>query len=235
MKDRSLRLAGAALVVIVGAWAGFRVYLDLEAQRRGAVATPVGKASPPTRSDMLGQPDLLDQPGLLPIKVPDRLPVFALSGLDGKAVSSRQWDGQSLVLNFWATWCAPCRDEIPMLKSLAGAWTNRGVTVVGVAVDHREAVSKFADELKVSYPILVGEEDALDLARNLGVETPVFPFTVFTDRRGEVVALYVGELHEAQASLILGVVETVNRDQVPLEQARRTISDGLKGLKSRAG
>jgi thiol-disulfide isomerase/thioredoxin len=233
MKDRALRLAGAALVIIVGVWAGFRVYLDLEAQRRGTVATPVGKASLPTRSDE--QPDLLDQPGLLPIKVPDRLPAFALSGLDGQVVSSRQWDGRSLVLNFWATWCAPCRHEIPMLESLAGAWINRGVTVVGVAVDHRDAVSKFADELKVTYPILVGEEDALDLARNLGVETPVFPFTVFTDRRGEVVALYVGELREAQASLILGVIETVNRDQLPLEQARRMISDGLKGLKSRAG
>jgi thiol-disulfide isomerase/thioredoxin len=233
MKDRALRLAGAALVIIVGVWAGFRVYLDLEAQRRGTVATPVGKASLPTRSDE--QPDLLDQPGLLPIKVPDRLPAFALSGLDGKAVSSQRWDGRSLVLNFWATWCAPCRHEIPMLESLAGAWINRGVTVVGVAVDHRDAVSKFADELKVTYPILVGEEDALDLARNLGVETPVFPFTVFTDRRGEVVALYVGELREAQASLILGVIETVNRDQLPLEQARRMISDGLKGLKSRAG
>jgi thiol-disulfide isomerase/thioredoxin len=235
MSDRSLRLAGGALVIVVGVWAGLRMYLDIEAQRRGGVATPVGKASPPTHSDMVDQLDLLDQPGLLPTKVPDRLPPFTLSGLDGKPVSSRQWDGRSLVLNFWATWCAPCRREIPMLKELSGAWANRGMTIVGVAVDHREAVSKFADEFKVSYPILVGEEDALDLAKDLGVETPVFPFTVFTDRQGEVVALYIGELHPAQASLILGVVETVNRNQLPLGQARRTISDGLKSLASQPG
>jgi peroxiredoxin len=229
MSDRPLRLAGAALVILVGVWAGIRMYLEVEAHRRGTVATPVGEASPPTHSD------LVDQPGLLPTKVPDRLPAFTLSGLDGKAISSRQWDGRSLVLNFWATWCAPCRHEIPMLKQMSGEWAGRGVTIVGVAVDHREAVSKFVDELKVSYPVLVGEEDALDLAKDLGVEMPVFPFTVFTDRLGNVVALYVGELHEAQASLILGVVETVNENRLPLEQARRTITDGLKDLASRPG
>jgi thiol-disulfide isomerase/thioredoxin len=229
MSNRVIRLAGAALVIVVGVWAGVRVYLDVQAERRDGVAMPVGNASPPTPSD------LVDQPGLVPTKVPERLPAFKLTGLDGQAVSSQQWDGQSLVLNFWATWCAPCRHEIPMLKALSGAWANRGVTIVGVAVDHRDAVSKFADELKVPYPIVVGEEDALDLARALGVETPVFPFTVFTDRRGDVVALYIGELHEAQASLILGVVETVNQNQLPLGEARRTIADGLKSLASRPG
>jgi hypothetical protein len=81
----------------------------------------------------------------------------------------------------------------------------------------------------------VGEQEALDLAQKLGVSTPVFPFTVFTDRKGEVVALYIGELHRPQASLILGVVQNVDRDQLPIEQARRTIADGLKDLAARAG
>jgi peroxiredoxin len=229
MSDRSLRLAGAALVILVGVWAGARLYLGVETPRRGSLATPVGEASPPTHSD------LVDQPGLLPAKIPDRLPAFALSGLDGKTVSSRHWEGQSLVINFWATWCAPCRREIPMLKKLSEEWTGRGVTVLGIAVDHPGAVSKFADELKIPYPILVGEEDALDLARNLGVESPVFPFTVFTDRQGEVVALYVGELRKPQANLILGVVASVNQNQLPLEEARRTITDGLRNLSARPG
>jgi peroxiredoxin len=231
MSDRTVRLAAAALVVIVGIWAGARVYIGVAGRHPAAFATPVGEASLPTQSDLA---DTLS-PGLLPAKIPDRLPAFTLNDLDGRPASASRWDGRSLVINFWATWCAPCRHEIPMLRDLAGAWADRGVTVVGIAVDHADAVSKFVKELRIPYPVLVGEEDALDLARGLGVETPVFPFTVFTDRRGEVVALYVGELHEPEANLILGVVETVNENQLPLERARRTITDGLKSLRSEAG
>jgi hypothetical protein len=77
---------------------------------------------------------------------------------------------------------------------------------------------------------LVGEQDALDLAAKLGLSTPVFPFTVFTDRRGQVVALFVGELHRAQADLILSVLENVNQDKVQLPEARRLIADGLEKL-----
>jgi thiol-disulfide isomerase/thioredoxin len=231
MSDRAVRLAAAALVVVVGVWAGARVYLGVAGRHPAGVATPVGEASLPTQSDLADMPS----PGLLPAKIPDRLPAFTLSDLDGKHTSASRWDGRSLVINFWATWCTPCRHEIPMLKELAGAWAARGVTVVGIAVDHPDAVSKFVRELAIPYPVLVGEEDALDLARGLGVETPVFPFTVFTDRRGEVVALFVGELHEREANLILGVVQTVNDNQLPLEHARRTITDGLKNLRSQPG
>jgi thiol-disulfide isomerase/thioredoxin len=231
MSDRTVRLAAAALVVIVGVWAGARVYLGVAGRHPASFATPVGEASLPTQSDLADTPAV----GLLPAKIPDRLPAFTLSDLDGRPTSASRWDGRSLVINFWATWCAPCRREIPMLRELAGAWADRGVTVVGIAVDHPDAVSKFVRELRIPYPVLVGEEDALDLARDLGVETPVFPFTVFTDRRGEVVALYVGELHGREANLILGVVQTVNENQLPLERARRTITDGLRGLRSQPG
>ena len=76
----------------------------------------------------------------------------------------------------------------------------------------------------------VGEQDALDVASSLGFDSPVFPFTVFTDRRGEVVALYVGELHEPQANLILSVVQNLNQDHIELKEARRTIAEGLHKL-----
>jgi len=88
----------------------------------------------------------------------------------------------------------------------------------------------YAQQLGIPYPLLIGEQDALDAAAAFGVESPAFPFTVFTDRRGEVVALYMGELHKAQADLILGVVQTLNQDQVALPEARRTIAAGLRAL-----
>jgi hypothetical protein len=76
-------------------------------------------------------------------------------------------------------------------------------------------VLAYADDLKIAYPLLIGEQDALDAAAALGVDSPVFPFTVFTDRRGEVVALFVGELHRPQAELILREVQNLNRGPHP--------------------
>ena len=117
-----------------------------------------------------------------------------------------------------------------MLQSLNGEWSGRDVQVVGVAVDHRPDVVAYADKLKIGYPLLIGEQDALDVAGELGFASPVFPFTVFTDRRGDVVTLFVGELHRAQADLILSVVQELNDNRLPLPQARRNIADGLHGL-----
>jgi thiol-disulfide isomerase/thioredoxin len=230
MTDRGLRLAGAAVLVIVGVWAGIRVYSSrMASPTHAGVAIPVGEASPPTASDLIEGGEGLPPPG---VKIPERLPEFSLKDLAGKATSIKAWDGKSLVINFWATWCAPCRREIPLLKGLAGEWADRGVAVLGIAVDQRDAVAAYADEFKIGYPLLIGEQDALDVAASLGFESPVFPFTVFTDRRGEVVALYVGELHKAQADLILSVVHNLNEDQVALRAARRTIAEGLHSLQA---
>jgi thiol-disulfide isomerase/thioredoxin len=165
-------------------------------------------------------------------KIPDRLPNFSLQGRDGNSTSIKAWEGKSLIINFWATWCAPCRREIPLLRALHSDWAGRGMSVVGIAVDYRDKVLAYADELKINYPVLIGEQDALDVAAAFGVETPAFPFTVFTDRRGEVVALYLGELHRSEADLILGVVQTLNQNQVALPEARRSIAEGLQALRA---
>jgi thiol-disulfide isomerase/thioredoxin len=230
MTHRALRFAGAALIVFVGVWAGARVYSSRMAVRvrSGSMAVPAGEASAPTPSDLIAEFDAAVPP---PAKIPERLPDFSLQGRDGISTSIKTWAGKSLVINFWATWCAPCRREIPLLEALHSEWAARGVAVVGVAVDHRDTVLAYADELKITYPLLIGEQDALDAAAALGVESPVLPFTVFTDRQGEVVALYLGELHKAQADLILAVVQNLNQDQVALPQARRSIAEGLHALR----
>jgi thiol-disulfide isomerase/thioredoxin len=225
MNERAFRIAGAVLVVIVGIWAGVRIHSSRMAPSlAGGIPIPVGAASPPIPSDMVGES------APQPVKIPDRLPRFSLSNLEGNATPIDTWNGKSLVINFWATWCAPCRREIPLLEGLSGKWGDRGIQVVGIAVDHRDQVSTYARELKIGYPLLVGEQDALDVATSLGFDSPVFPFTVFTDGRGEVVALYVGELHEPQADLILSVVENLNQAHIELKEARRTIAEGLQRL-----
>jgi thiol-disulfide isomerase/thioredoxin len=230
MSDRALRTAAAALVVVVGVWAGIRVYSTWTAPgvaHRG-VATPVGEASPPIPSDLVDQPPGLAVPPR--IKIPPRLPAFTLTDLGGIRTPIARWKGKSLVINFWETWCAPCRREIPMLGHLAAQWADRGVVVVGVAVDHAQAVANYAQELKIPYPLLVGEQDALDAAVALGVASPVFPFTVFTDDAGEIVALYIGELHPPQADLILSRVQSLDRHELSLQEARRSIAAGLARL-----
>ena len=219
------RLAGALLLVLVGIWAGERVYSSHHPAT--AVRVPVGEASAPLPGD-LAAADVAAGP--LVAKIPERLPDFSLGDRSGKATPIATWRGKSLILNFWATWCAPCRREIPLLESLATAWGGRNVEVVGVAVDHRENVLAYASELKIRYPLLIGEQDALDVAAALGVDAPVFPFTVFTDRRGQVVTLYVGELHQAQADVILSVVQKLDANQVELPEARRNISAELSAL-----
>jgi thiol-disulfide isomerase/thioredoxin len=233
MKDRGLRVAVAASLVLVSLWAGARLYMT-RASQHGGMAVPAGQASPRIPGDAVTT-QAPDEEWPHPI-IPARLPTFSLSNLAGQSTPIMSWSGKSLVINFWATWCAPCRREIPLLQTLASDWAGRGIVVVGIAVDYRDKVQDFAREFKIDYPLLIGEQDALDVAAKFGMDSPAFPFTVFTDRRGEVVALFVGELHRPQADLILSVVQNLNRDLVQLPEAKRTIADGLAAmLENRAG
>jgi peroxiredoxin len=246
MKVQSLRIAGGLLVMLFGVWVGLRVYSSSHAPKRAAVVpvapaagvpVPAGEASPPTAGDFDASFDSAVGTALTPggpglPKIPEQLPEFSLGDRTGKPTSIATWRGKSLIINFWATWCAPCRHEIPLLQSIRREWRDRNVEVVGIAVDYRDKVVAYADELKIAYPLLTGEDDALDVVRAFGVDSPAFPFTVFTDRRGEVVALYVGELHKGQADLILSVVQSLDQNRVQLPEARRTIAEGLRSMRT---
>jgi thiol-disulfide isomerase/thioredoxin len=227
------RAAAACALVALAVWAGAHLYTARHppAQAERGIAVPAGEASAPTFSD-------LDSTGAvaMPVKIPEKLPAFTLADRHGRATSIESWPGKSLVINFWATWCAPCRREIPLLKSLAADWSGRDFQVVGIAVDYPDKVESFARQFAIPYPLLVGEQDALDAAAALGVESPAFPFTVFTDHGGRVVALYLGELHPPQATLILSVVQQVNQGGIDLAAARHLIAAGLEKLQTqRAG
>jgi len=253
MNARALRIAGGLLVILFGLWAGLRVYRNHAPNRPPAptlgptapataartptagVRVPAGEASPPNASDFeapfdsgAGTSNAPGEPAFP--KIPEHLPEFSLGDRTGKPTSVATWRGKSLIINFWATWCAPCRHEIPLLQSIRREWSDRNIEVVGIAVDHRDKVVAYADELKIAYPVLIGEDDALDVAAAFGVSSPAFPFTVFTDQRGQVVALYMGELNKSQADLILSVVQSLNQNRIQLPEARQTIAKGLRSL-----
>lgn len=224
MKSSGLRYLAGTLVVLLGMWAGlkFRAAREISAP---AVAVPAGIASAADSKDSAAVEGAAPHP-----VIPAQLPDFSLSDLSGKPTSIAAWRGKSLVINFWATWCAPCRREIPLLKTVAADWAGRDLEVVGIAVDYADKVRQFTGQFKIDYPVLIGEQDALDIAAKFGMDSPALPFTVFTDRRGEVVALFVGELHRPQANLILSEVQNLNQERIQLPEARRAIAEGLEGM-----
>ncbi|HUX62662.1 TlpA disulfide reductase family protein [Sulfuricella sp.] len=132
-------------------------------------------------------------------------PVFAASfrDLDDKLQPLKQWRGKVVVLNFWAPWCPPCREEIPDFISLQDKHRERGLVFVGVALDEKIKVQAFADEMGINYPILLGEMEAVDLARKIGNRLGGLPFTVVIDRSGRIVASEVGGLTLARLEKIV--------------------------------
>jgi thiol-disulfide isomerase/thioredoxin len=127
-----------------------------------------------------------------------------LTGLDGQRRSVAHWKGSILVVNFWATWCAPCREEIPEFVRLQQDLAGKGVQFVGIAADQPDQVRRFVSELKVNYPILVGGMDVLDLSAKLGNRISALPFTVVIDPNGHVAHRQLGVL---KPLVLRGVVD----------------------------
>ena len=160
----------------------------------------------------------------------DTLPVVTLADRDGELRSLSDWPDRALIINFWATWCAPCRREIPLLQQIQRERGEDGFQVIGIAVDFRDKVLAYAEEMSIEYPLLIGEQDALDAAAAFGLDAIGFPFTVFTDRSHRVVAAHLGELEPAEAEVILAAVEGVDAGRLTPQQARADIETGLAAL-----
>jgi thiol-disulfide isomerase/thioredoxin len=155
------------------------------------------------------------------------LPNLALADLAGVTHRLADWTGHPIIVNFWATWCEPCRREIPLLIRLHHERSGAGLAVVGIAVDFRAAVATYARNAGIDYPVLIGEEAGLDAVHAFGMEL-VFPFTVFADRQGRVVAVKLGELHENEADFILDRVQDIDSGTLSLAAARQQIEARLK-------
>ena len=123
--------------------------------------------------------------------------------VQGRHQALAQWRGQVLVLNFWASWCAPCREEIPDFVALRTQFRPKGVEFVGIAIDNDGNVSQFLRQLPVDYPILVGEGAAHNLARQLGNTSGALPYTIVLDRDGKIMLRHLGRLPRAQLESVL--------------------------------
>ena len=168
-------------------------------------------------------------------KIPEELPAIALPGLDGAPHRLADYRGKLLVVNFWATWCEPCRREIPLLESIYRERDKNSLEIVGIAIDQREDVVKYASRQTVDYPVLIGERGGLEAASAFGMDV-VLPFTVFADRGGRIVTLKVGELHADEIRLILERMTDLDQGRLDLASAREAIASGVARLKAaRAG
>jgi thiol-disulfide isomerase/thioredoxin len=170
-----------------------------------------------------------------PLPVPAVRPVFSLVDTAGTRRSITEWDGRALIVNFWATWCPPCRREIPLLNALQREHGARGFQVIGIAVDFRDAVLSYVKETPVAYPVLIGEQEGLDAAKAFGMATTGFPFTVFTDHSGNVITIFVGELHRPEVDVILATILEVNAGRLPAAEARGRIEDQLAAIRRGRG
>jgi peroxiredoxin len=121
----------------------------------------------------------------------------------GREQALAQWKGKVVVVNFWATWCVPCREEMPEFVKVQREFGDRGLQLVGVAIDEPAKVKAFAAELGLNYPALVGGYGAIELSRTLGNRLGALPFTVIIDRSGRYVHAQLGPLKEANLRAII--------------------------------
>lgn len=118
--------------------------------------------------------------------------------LDGKSQQLGNWRGKVLVLNFWATWCPPCREEIPGFVQVDAAYRAKGVAIIGIALDGHDKVTDFAKTFGIHYPLLLGGTDAYDFAAQLGNTSKGIPFTAIIDRQGNIAYLGVGAMSKKE-------------------------------------
>jgi len=223
-RQRSL-LGLAVIVVAASGLAGFLLsgILQSESSNGRLSVTPV--IAPQFKPDESGDPT----PAARPRAVPEYLPAITLTDRDGKATALASFGGRPLLINFWATWCAPCRREIPLLNELRRERSAQGFEVVGIAVDFRDDVLQYVQETRVDYPLLIGEEDGLAAADAFGVGL-AFPVSIFADRSGRILALKIGELHRDEADFILDRVAEVDAATLAPDAARKSIASELQKL-----
>jgi len=153
-------------------------------------------------------------------RAPAEFPDFSLPDIDGSARDFGEFAGRHRLLNFWATWCAPCRREIPLLKAFQEEQGETGILVIGIAVDFIDDVRRYAETVDFNYPVLVGQDDAMAVADSSGVPFSAMPFTMIVARDGRFLGAYLGELHRKELHDIATILTRLDAGEITVENAR---------------
>ncbi|MFQ6003996.1 MAG: TlpA disulfide reductase family protein [Woeseia sp.] len=148
---------------------------------------------------------------------------FTLPDLQGNPRQFSEWAGKARLVNFWATWCAPCRREIPLLKKTQTEHGGDNLQVIGIAVDFPDQVSAYAESAEFNYPILVGQEDAMAAAESTGMDFIGLPFTMIVSSDGYLIKTHIGEMLEQHVALIVGVLDQMQSGELDLNGARAAL------------
>ena len=182
--NRTTGVVGAIVLGLAGGAGGYWLYQ----LTRSADAIPVPPAQSQAEADSM---------------VGAERPAFALQDVAGRQQDVSQWDGQVVLVNFWATWCPPCRREIPAFIDLQQRFGAQGLQIVGVAIDQPQLVEEYGDTMGINYPSLVGETDALAVARAYGNAYGQLPYSVVIGRDGKIKNVHRGELKGEDAEAML--------------------------------
>lgn len=147
-----------------------------------------------TRSPKSGTVSEKAVAGLFGVQLPDS---------SGRLHAFAQWRGKALVINFWATWCAPCREEMPYFSRIAEKHAAKGVQFVGISTDSPDAVRSFAEQYRIAYPLLVGGPGAIELSATLGNSLKGLPYTIILGPNGEPLLTRIGRLPESELEKLL--------------------------------
>ena len=120
------------------------------------------------------------------------LPDFIFPDVNGHSQSIKQWPNQVLVINFWATWCPPCLDELPDFNRLQLQYQDSGVQFIGVALDEAQAVSAAITRFNIVYPQFIAGDAGINLSKSLGNDSGAVPFTILVDAQGRVIQRHPG-------------------------------------------
>lgn len=185
-------MAAVAAVASAAGYLAARLVSPPDAPGRFS-APPATEQAPATQA----APDLVGQ----------RRPDFRLADAAGRPVSAQDFDGRILLVNFWATWCAPCVEEMPMLSEFQRDHAGRDVTVVGIAVDEPERARQFARELAVDYALLFGLPEAMLVGRSYGNHSGMLPYSVLIDGHGTIRWIRLGTLDRDQLEARLAALD----------------------------
>lgn len=157
-----------------------------------------------------GQPKSQDAAPAAPIGSGKQLMEATLATADGQAASLKAWQGKVLVVNFWATWCPPCREEMPEFSRAQQHLAGKGVQFVGIGIDTPDNIIDFQKRSPVSYPLLMGSYEALKLTVALGNSSSALPFTVILDRQGNIRHTKMGKLNAAELEQLLAPLSSAD-------------------------